>query len=367
MAIALNLLLVRAPEMAIILLLLFWWCVTPALAVDNPFTSEKFGYIDRTGKLVIEDEYSSANSFSEGIAFVGKGTKLAFIDINGKKLFEYEEVSDVAAPPGRFCEGLSSRWTPNGTGFVDRTGQFAIQQKFSMATDFAQGLAAVADKDGKWGYIDRSGTFVIQPQFDACLEFSEGLAAVRVGSRWGFIERTGAFRIRPQYEFVDSFKEGLAPVYRHRTYSYIDVIGNVALEGPYYSASTFQDGIAVVEPNSISDAKSLRRYIDRTGKPLDLKTSQDESCGEGMLPFTKNGLVGFANIIGQEVIAPQYQATGGFSDGLAAVKLHGKWGYVNGSGQIVIPPTFDAAYPFSCGRALVRLKESLPVTGPRLM
>ena len=54
-----------------------------------------------------------------------------------------------------------------------------------------------------------------------------------------------------------------------------------------------------------------------------------------------------------EIIAPQYEDAGFFSDGLAPVKQNGKWGYVNADNQTAIPFQYDLAGTFSEGYAVV--------------
>lgn len=54
-----------------------------------------------------------------------------------------------------------------------------------------------------------------------------------------------------------------------------------------------------------------------------------------------------------EVIAPQYEDAGQFSDGLAAVKKNGKWGYIDEEGKVVIPFQYELAYDFNEGLAIV--------------
>ena len=48
-------------------------------------------------------------------------------------------------------------------GFVDTTGEWAIEPEFEFAGDFVDGLAVVA-QDGKYGYIDSTGAVVIEPK-----------------------------------------------------------------------------------------------------------------------------------------------------------------------------------------------------------
>ena len=59
-----------------------------------------------------------------------------------------------------------------------------------------------------------------------------------------------------------------------------------------------------------------------------------------------------------EIIAPQYEEAGRFSDGLAAVRKDGKWGYINTAGEVVIPFQYEMAFIFNEGKAIVCKKAS---------
>jgi len=83
---------------------------------------EQYGFIDKMGKVVIEPEYSFADSFSEGLAAV---------------------VGDAAT--GKY-------------GYIDKEGKIVIQPTFDFADKFSEGLAAVRigdEQTGKYGYIGR--------------------------------------------------------------------------------------------------------------------------------------------------------------------------------------------------------------------
>jgi hypothetical protein len=75
----------------------------------------------------------------------------------------------------------------------------------------------------------------------------------------------------------------------------------------------------------------------------------------GLYPITVNGKVGFMDRSGKTVIAPQFDGTLGFSEGLASVEIGTKWGYINTKGVVAITPQFDEAFEFRFGRAAVKL------------
>ena len=65
--------------------------------------AKKYGFIDKSGKVVIELQFDIAGDFSEGFAKVEKDGKYGFIDKNGKVVIEpqFDEVRD-------FSEGLAT-------------------------------------------------------------------------------------------------------------------------------------------------------------------------------------------------------------------------------------------------------------------
>jgi hypothetical protein len=88
----------------------------------------KLGFIDKTGKVVIEPLFRETNGFSEGLAAV-----------------------KIIGSEGQYV------W-----GYIDRTGRFAIAPQFGDARPFAGGLAHVSTLDGKSRLIDRSGKVIWQ-------------------------------------------------------------------------------------------------------------------------------------------------------------------------------------------------------------
>ena len=57
-------------------------------------------------------------------------------------------------------------------------------------------------KDGKAGYIDTSGNIAIQFKFDGAASFSEGLASVKLNGQWGYINADGETVIEPSFDFM---------------------------------------------------------------------------------------------------------------------------------------------------------------------
>ncbi|HEX8117703.1 MAG TPA: WG repeat-containing protein, partial [Pyrinomonadaceae bacterium] len=208
-----------------------------------------YGYMDKTGRVVIRAQFERAGHFSEGLADAcTESGRCGFIDHAGKFVVppRYKEVHP-------FSEDLAYVVTRDGrAGFVNKSGEMVIAPQFEPRPfgDFKEGLAAVTLPDSKkFGYIDKTGQFRIQPEFGGALEFSDGLAPVSTNGRWGYIDREGRFVIAPQFAVAMTFSEGLAPVstctgvlypsHEHTGkcgYGYIDKIGRFVID------QRFEDG-----------------------------------------------------------------------------------------------------------------------------
>ena len=64
--------------------------------------ASKYGFIDKSGKVVIEPQFDWVGAFSEGLARVKKDGKYGFIDKSGKVVIE-PQFDEVRA----FSEGLA--------------------------------------------------------------------------------------------------------------------------------------------------------------------------------------------------------------------------------------------------------------------
>jgi hypothetical protein len=219
------------------------------------YTMHKLGYIDRSGKVVIQlKEALDSRSlhvvheelfFSDGLVSVEQNNKVGFMDKTGKLIIppRYEDA-------GPFSEGLAAVKIGGQYGYIDRSGKLVIPPRFKQAASFGEGLAAVTLNGSQGGFIDTSGKLVIkEEEFEGGGGFSEGLAAVRgKNHKYGFIDKTGVFVIQPQYDRAGDFSEGLAPVQQADApwpgdLSYINPKGEVVIR----SKSTFPNNPMRIE------------------------------------------------------------------------------------------------------------------------
>jgi hypothetical protein len=115
------------------------------------------GWIDRTGRVVIEPRFTGGHGFHEGLAVVQHGScDFAYVDPRG------ETVITGLRWAADFSEGLAYVDANNGVGYIDRQGRIRIPGRFrgfsAQGGEFSEGLAAVEVEP--WGYVDRQGRLV---------------------------------------------------------------------------------------------------------------------------------------------------------------------------------------------------------------
>jgi predicted secreted protein len=200
-----------------------------------------WGYIDTTGRLITGSTHADAFPFSEGLAAVQDavqgGMLWGYLDREGRQAIGPQFQLARSFHQGLAAVGSGAQYA--GLGFIDRTGKMVLPQIYDQVTDFSEGLAAVQqaaqDLGEVWSLIDTSGKRVVdlarpagQPQIEQVRAFSGGLAAAKLDGKWGFIDHGGNFVISPQFEAVDDFQHGLAFMQQNGHGVYITSSGGFA-------------------------------------------------------------------------------------------------------------------------------------------
>ena len=284
--------------------------------------SEKYGFVNSKGKIVVKAVYDEADNFSDGMALVRKGSKYGFVNTKGEIAIplKYKWAED-------FSDGLTSVLTSKGYIFINKQGKQVFDTCYEMTYGFSDGLASVQIGD-KFGYINTNGKTVIKAQYNWAYPFSEGRALVRLDSDTCAIINTKG-KIFKKYDdrmFIEAYHK-------------------------------YSDGYMVYSKDGKTGA------LDKNGK-IAIKPSADwhqlEDFSEGLAPYW-NGLIteecgyGYINKKGKTVIKPVYGHAFPFSEGLACVQDNktDKFGYINKKGKKVIGFKYDYALSFCDGLACV--------------
>lgn len=197
------------------------------------YNPSNYGFIDKTGKIVIPAVYDSVEDFSEGLAAVKLGDKYGYIDNKGEVVIPFQFMY-----AGEFHEGMAAVYNGSLWGFIDKNGKYVINPQFEETSSFSDGLACVL-YNGKWGYVDKSGEFIIPAQFDYAIMFTEGYAGIMQNELYGYINKKGKIVIEPQFEGMGWFNNGLAGVYQNGKIGFIDTKGDFVMRPQFDNSAVF--------------------------------------------------------------------------------------------------------------------------------
>ena len=196
----------------------------------------RMGFVDRQGIVIIQPIYHCDvnwrdQQFEERITPVSKlmpngKDKFGFIDISGKTVVDFQY--DWAE---QFFDGLAMVVKDGKYGYINTAGEVVIPLKFDGAEHFSEGLAAMK-VNGSWGFMDTSGKIVIDPHYlpriwSSPMIFCEGLAAVRTETGTGFINKSGEMLVPAVYSSAEDFAYGLARVGSLSNPDYVNKRGEV--------------------------------------------------------------------------------------------------------------------------------------------
>jgi len=270
-----------------------------------------FGFIDETGRVIIDYKYYYAEPFSDGLALVKGDKGYGYINKQGKMCITGN--FDVACS---FSDGLakvSDKGEDNNNYYyIDTNGKIAFETKYYDAESFSNGMAMVANTrgEGEIGFINTKGELVVPCIYDYATDYSEGLAWVQKDDVRYYLDKNGEVSLDAGVYHGQPFSEGLSAVAKdggHEGWGFIDKSGNEAIPCDYQYVESFSDGVALVEYEGDSYWDDDCGYIDQNGN------------------FLFGG----------------YEEAGSFYNGYAAVSTgdydESKWGIIDKNNNMVVP------------------------------
>lgn len=342
------------------------------------FENKKYGFIDKSGKIIIPFKYDTNYSyeFSNQFICLSKGSKKGIIDTKGTELiaFNYDDISISSS--GTFIVEIGKKY-----GLIDNIGKEILSIEYDYVGYFNDGLSKV-NKDGKYGFIDKAGKLIIALKYDDATSFSGGIVKVSLDNKYGLIDKTGKEIINIKYDDIGVFKGDLCPIKLNCKWGIFnnkeEQISDFKFDKIITSYSPFfMVGIKDEDINRrvqllwdivTGDGKEIitRHYLGIGDLAEDLIRVE---FGKGGFESHRDGCIlsilqvpgkwGFINASGEEVIAPQYNYAKDFSEGFAAVGviendiMH--WGFINKKNEVVIPMLYDRVQNFKNGLSMVEL------------
>ena len=363
------------------------------LLVQN--ADELWGYIDSTGKYVIEPQFTSAYEFQDnGLAAVMDNVTGLWGYINTSGEYVIEPAFARVSSNGFAENGLAAVFDAESGlgGYINESGEYVIPPEHYYALgDFSDGLA-VAGERGYQYYIDETGEVQFSLIFQEAYDFVDGWAAVNHRGLPGYLNRSGEFHAIRGAQDVMGFYDGRAFVkmsngkyklidenLEYVTDTEFDSVPNYSSLGGGKGAAIWQDGICVVAFYESTGESSGYRYvaINTEGEILFPTNGQEFTGinnftdGYAIARDAESGKCGIIDDKGNWTLAPQYDYSGStisqgiclFADADGVNFVNGK--YINVQGEVVLENVNPDVEFLGNYRDIiqVKMKEKDPNTG----
>jgi hypothetical protein len=315
-------------------------------------TDNKYHYISKSGKDfgTLDEKGESTRTFKDGYA-VDADTEYPFalVDITGKVVKDIDDCSAIY----EFSEGMAGFKSKSNSlyGFIDINGNKVIEPDYTGFTGFKEGISRVSQNiNGKtrYGYINTKGQILVPfEEYQAAGAFSDGLAMIKKDSTYYFMNKNGKLLELPRkYDALSEFKSGFAVGTINdkngpNTYYYINTDLKEAFNITARGAWGFWEDVAVVNKDGVYEMINKKGEMIKRLEGIDfLKFTR-----EGKLAVRENNKWGFVNTKGEMVIKPQYDSCDSYNEGYAKVQSGDKWGIIDKNGNVIIKPMYKNIAP----------------------
>lgn len=251
--------------------------LVPCYSDADKAKGRQWGFCDPFfAATAIKCQYDTTLGFTDGLARVRQNGKYGFIDKTGKLIIPAKFES---AEP--FSEGFAAVMLNGKVSYIDKKGIDVFKKTFTKGFPFAEGFATVVNDEGKYGFISNKGSMTIPFDYTRAYSFSNGIAPVlQTGEKvWKTIDTKGKliFTFKSSMNYArGSFNGGLVEVYRtdgpdnSSHFDFVNEKGEYISSEPYLEIRPFRNGRAIVTKETASKSMQSYRYglITKSGKEI---------------------------------------------------------------------------------------------------
>ncbi|WP_320168188.1 WG repeat-containing protein [Mangrovibacterium marinum] len=310
--------------------------IQPSVKKLIPYNGRNgWGFKTIKGEIEINAIYNWVTPFIDGIAKVGIGDKIIYIN---------EEAKEVESHPENLDIEKQSDFTVKDRYICDKNGERIAYLFYGHSTSFYCNRLCVFDQYGTYGFLDEKGEVAIELKYEYAESFSEELAAVKYGGKWGYINTGGQMVIPCSFNSAENFKNGLAKIDGN---NFINKKGQIVA----HSKLDWSEGLLCVDENW------RYGYIGKNGKlVIPCKFDYAKSFSEGLAAVNKDSHWGFIDKHGKMIVELKYGVVHDFKEGFAGVRKE-DWGFINRNGELLVDCIFNFVASFHEGLAAVCIKE----------
>lgn len=236
--------------------------------------SGKYGYIDVTGKVVIEPVYDNVTTFENNSARVYKLANEQYketfiIDKNGNKYFKVNPDYKVSCNFYEHKIGYEeSIGNDDGYGILNEKGEKILKasSKYTYISSFYNGYAVFTNKSDEKGLMDKDGNVVIRAKYAMLQEAGEVLIYRNTWEkeREGILSYEGEVICEDIYNEIIPFEKGYKYTYAldNKEWILIDKKGKDQHKGSFYKIDT-DPSTFIVDTDVESDYVDVQSEVDK--------------------------------------------------------------------------------------------------------
>lgn len=293
-----------------------------------PFSDgKKWGYMQPSGKVVIQNQYDDATPFVNKVAIIKKGELYGLINETGAELIkpaykiikpffsglyilhvdsEYFGKTEYADKDGKLITGVLNYTIPGANTNLTKTVVYETRPSRFGGT-YNHPL---------YGFKNAEGATIIYNSYDWISNFSGEAAIFRKGDKYGLMNTRGTYVVQPKFVF-GRFIGPDQVVFCDEKYNY-----------HVYSGS----GLQLRTLTGLSRGKEKTKAFNDS--PVSYTCDGVDSMSEGLIRVIKSdNSCGYVDSNWNYVIPSLYAEGSAFRGGLAKVKWNGSFIYINKKGQ----------------------------------
>ena len=182
------------------------WVVNPQSDLDyilpgneNLFAAHKdgkFGFVNKSGKLIIQNRFDTVSKFSEGLAAIKLNGNWGFVDENDRMVIssQFDEATD-------FFNGLSKVKQSGKFNLIDQQGNLLLEKGYNHIS-LSLDNYYLTEENGFLGLISPNGKEIIPPKFDELRREAPDRILVRIGDKYGIMDENGNYVLPIYYKNI---------------------------------------------------------------------------------------------------------------------------------------------------------------------
>lgn len=268
------------------------------------------GYIDRSGKEIIECKYNNIEKLDNGMFLTTLDGKKGLLDKDGKTISEtkYDQISFDNTPENMisvFIGDLDYWGAGVGKyGFIDYHGKEIVPLIYDAVDKTNYGLYKII-QNSMYGLMNSKGQVISECIYDDLQYFYNGLAIIRKDGLYGYIDSLGQEVIPAKYVVANEFYKDSAKVYEAGNYCYINKKSEKLSNCDYDKIKKQSDNVSIAHVGSYNGHVGL---IDSKGKEIAPCTYYSiDDFVNGVAIFQKSNKYGLIDMQGKEILSKHYQ------------------------------------------------------------